>query len=209
MDFNTQAKSYFIMIIFSLPVPFVVAGIISRIRKRAKEESISFLKENNNETNLEKFRINSREKALSQNYHKWGLAACVFLFVFLIVMKQTGAHPAKDLIDAIECPAILCGSIYLLVLGGVYRIWRSRFLYELTIDVERKEFKGLIGDRQKEIIFGEKDINKIEESPNTKDFRFYLNDGTWVTWNSAGTDKERLEQILNSIGLTFTVKGFW
>lgn len=160
--------------------------------------------------NVIKFEIAKFSKNFYKNYNKCGLIVVILFFLLLstfTVYQRLKFH--MSFINDIEGIAIFCGVLYLLVLGGVYRSWQSRFLYELSIDMERKEFRGIIGDRQKEIIFKGSDIKKIEESPNSQDFRFYLNDGTWVTWSSAGTDKDRLEQILKSLGLDISVKAFW
>ena len=91
----------------------------------------------------------------------------------------------------------------------VHRDWYNKVAFELDVDKEKNEFKAYIPDHKKEIKFTADDIKEVWVHPSEEEFRFYLKNGTWVTWVSSGADLEQnLQDYLKSLGVPIIFKFF-
>ncbi len=126
------------------------------------------------------------------------------LFIFLIVNSIKSKY---DLKGSLEGALIICGFISGLFLVAWWRIKKARIASELTIDIGKKEFRAFIYDIKKEVRFGADDI--IEVGNRANGLRFFLKDGTGVTWDKYGTDKQLLEDTIKSFGISINNKRIW
>jgi len=197
------------LIIFPLGSYFVGKQQWETIMKKrlGQEAQLPVFKKQLDEQKIIKFELAKISKNIYKNYHNGALLVLVIFFIFFFVFGLKTKH---GFLYSLQFPSIFCGVLYILVLLGVYRTWRARMAYELSFDQEKKEFSALIIDRKEVIKFMVKDIKEVGKEPRQGGFRFYLNDGKWITWDSAFTNKEGdLDNLVRSLGISVRIISFW
>ena len=131
------------------------------------------------------------------NIHLKLLVGIVSLFIILLALSLM---TKIKMIDTIQFSSVFCGILYIVSLIKVYKDWYNKVAFELAVDKEKKEFIAYFSDHKKEIKFTVNDIKEVWVHPAEERFRFYLKNGTWVTWVSSGTDMEQdLKDYLKSL----------
>ncbi len=129
--------------------------------------------------------------------------AIMVAFLFLIY----GFISKYNLIYTIQGILILSGGLSILNFSAIWKIRRARFATQLIIDKEKGEFFSYIYDIKKEVKFEVNDITEVNGCRRL--VRFFLKDGTWVSWADDGINRQFLEEIIKSFGISIRDKKLW
>jgi len=129
------------------------------------------------------------------------------VFIFLSISGINTGIDAKDIFNFLG--AIVIFSIFpcILFLGIFTKVRRARIASTLFIDKENKEFRAYIYDSKKEVVFRSEDIKEIGREPNMR--RFYLKDGTWISWAKDEASLLSLDEVIKSFGILIISKKIW
>ena len=154
--------------------------------------------------NITRFEMPSLYKFVFYKFPIIGQLASGLLLIYFIIH---GIRAKQTLTYILTGPFVLFGTLIFLWLVAALKVRHDRWASELTVDKERKEFSSYIYAIKKEIKFGVNDITSVGSSSDM--FRFFLKDGTWVSWAKEPTQQQLLEEIINSFGIPIVNKKFW
>lgn len=132
------------------------------------------------------------------------LCLAVGFLIFSIILEVLSK---SKFIEILKISSFIFAITILPSLPGFWRMRHGRWATELTIDKERKEFRSYIYEIKREIIFKVNDIIKVGSSPEM--FRFFLEDGTWVSWAKDDVSQRSLEEVIKSFGISIIDMKLW
>lgn len=156
------------------------------------------------ECNLIKFQLPKFGKIFYKYFFIFGQWFSAVLFVYLVSHNILHKYNLKD---TLEGAFMICGFFSMMYLMAWWRFKKLTVASELTIDLEKKEFRALIYDSNKEVRFTADDV--IEVGNRSGMLRFFLKDGTGIAWDKYGTDKRLLEDTIKSFGISLNSKRIW
>lgn len=128
-----------------------------------------------------------------------------FLYVVLTIMELTGKRHyslTEALVSAVYLPVFISIMCFLMV----WQLHQFRLASELNIDRENNQIRAYIYASKKEVVFTADDIKEIGN--NSTMLRFFLKDGTYVSWLKDNTTQQSLDDIIKSFGISIKEMNF-
>jgi hypothetical protein len=151
-----------------------------------------------------KFQMSNLNKFI---YYKMGLIVIYLSLGFIIFSIIVEVITKSKLIEILKISLSISAFFIIVILPGFWRMKHAKWASELTIDKEKKEFRSYIYDIKEEVLFKVNDIIEVGSSPEI--FRFFLKDGTWVSWAKDEASQQSLEEIIKSFGISVISKKLW
>jgi hypothetical protein len=125
--------------------------------------------------------------------------------VLLIYFIAYGFNRGYSLKYILTGPVILFGLFIILLFIVLWKNAKAWYATSMIVNVEKKEFCAYIFSTKKEVKFVVDDIKEIYS--NDQMFRFYLKNGTWISW-AKDDSKEAMEDVIKSFGISIVNKIF-